>query len=98
VNLLREAITAGYELEIHYLALPNPELAIRRVKARVLMGGHDVAEGDIRRRFYRSRLNFVNWYLPMANRWVVWDAGIAPPRVLATWKKHDIKFVRGILI
>ena len=55
VNLLREALSVGYELEIHYFVLPNAEFAIRRVKARVAMGGHDVEEQAIRRRKIRHR-------------------------------------------
>ena len=97
VKLLKEAISGGYELEIHYLALPDPEVAIKRVKARVVMGGHDVPEDDIRRRFHRSRQNFVHWYLPIADRWVVWDAGPRPPQQLAAWQDHDIESVQSLL-
>ena len=98
VNLLREALSVGYELEIHYLVLPDPELAIRRVKARVAMGGHDVEEKSVRRRFHRSRENFLKCYLPMATRWIVWDAGIRPPKKLATWKDRDMQYLRQLLI
>jgi predicted ABC-type ATPase len=69
VGLLKEAKIAGFQLEAHYLVLPDSEFAIRRVKARVKMGGHNVNEEDVRRRFRRSRENFVRWYLPLADRW-----------------------------
>ena len=29
---------------------------------------------DIRRRFYRSHSNLVEIYLPLADRWTIWDA------------------------
>jgi predicted ABC-type ATPase len=62
------------------------------------MGGHDVKDEDVRRRFYRSRENFVKLYLPVAKRWVVWDAGQTPPMRLATWTEDDIKAVEKLLI
>ena len=98
VALLKEAKAAGFEIEAHYLVVPNPEFAIRRVKARVAMGGHDVAEADVRRRFFRSRENFVRWYLPLAERWVVWDAGARPPEELAESKEHGIEVVKRLLL
>ena len=98
LKLLNEALARGFELEIHYLTLPDPEVAIRRVKARVLMGGHDVADDDVRRRFYRSRENFVKLYLPLARRWVVWDAASACPKELARSDRDDTALVSRLLL
>jgi hypothetical protein len=40
------------------LYLPdNPERSIQRVRARVALGGHDVADSDVRRRYARSLSN-----------------------------------------
>jgi predicted ABC-type ATPase len=97
VKLLRDAVGVGYEVEIHYLLLPNPELAIQRVKARVRMGGHDVPEEDVRRRFFRSRQNFVKIYLPMATRWVIWNASVQFPTELANSAENDMGSVRKLL-
>ena len=46
---------SGYHVHILYLWLSSPELAVARVAARVRLGGHDVPEEDIRRR-YRTGL------------------------------------------
>ena len=49
---------------------------MRRVKLRVAMGGHDVPEDTVRRRYTRSLLNFHSLYLPLADRWVMFDNSI----------------------
>jgi len=54
VRIFEGALSSGYDLELHYLWLANVEQAIARVRRRVRMGGHDVPEKDVRRRFKRS--------------------------------------------
>jgi predicted ABC-type ATPase len=83
VGLLKRAKRSGFRLYLHYLWLPNPAIAIARVRERVKKGGHDVPEADVRRRFGRSLQNFVRDYAPLADRWAVWDNQTSPPRLLA---------------
>jgi predicted ABC-type ATPase len=64
---------AGYRIEIVYLRLASPRLALRRIAARVKQGGHDVPAGDVRRRFDRGWVNFVTVYRPLADSWAVYD-------------------------
>jgi predicted ABC-type ATPase len=52
----------GYEVHFYFLWIPTVQLALTRVRARVLEGGHDVAEGVVRRRFDRSVRNFLLGY------------------------------------
>lgn len=59
-RLLAEASVQGFEVRMWYVGLASPELHIRRVRARVRKGGHDIPEADIRRRFEHSRLNLVH--------------------------------------
>lgn len=44
----------GYHVEIIYLRLATPRLALRRIAARVRQGGHNVPRTDVLRRFARS--------------------------------------------
>jgi Uncharacterized protein conserved in bacteria len=39
----------GYSVRLIFLSLPNPEMAIERVAARVEQGGHNVASAVVRR-------------------------------------------------
>jgi predicted ABC-type ATPase len=57
----------GYRIEIVYLRLKSPSLAVRRVAARVRQGGHNVPRADIERRFVRSWENFCSVYQPLAD-------------------------------
>lgn len=58
-RLLAGAAARGAHLYVWYVGLSNPELHVRRVRARVRQGGHDIPEETIRRRFERSRLNLI---------------------------------------
>lgn len=59
-RLLREAAAQGIEIRVWYVGLCGLELHIERVRARVLRGGHAIAEADIRRRYVHSRLNLIH--------------------------------------
>ncbi len=58
-RLLARAASQGIEIYIWYAGLSSPQLHIERVRARVRMGGHDIPESDIRRRYDHSRLNLI---------------------------------------
>ena len=72
----------GYRVVVFYLKLPSEELAIARVQARVVEGGHKVPEVDIRRRFRKSWKNFQEIYQPLADKWIVFDNSGESPIVL----------------
>lgn len=58
-DLLIGAAGGGAVVKIWYAGLESVELHLRRVAARVKKGGHDIPEGDIRRRWDGSRANLV---------------------------------------
>lgn len=63
----------GYEFRLVYFWLPKVELNIERVARRAALGGHSVPEETIRRRYFRSIQNLFDLYLPLANRWDLFD-------------------------
>ena len=73
---------AGYRIEIVYLKVDSPQLALRRIAARVKEGGHDVPRMDVVRRFHRSWENFVRMYRQLADSWSVYDNSSERPRLL----------------
>ncbi len=92
-RLLKQAAEAGFEVRIWYVGLASPEHHLARVKARVLKGGHDIPEMDIRRRFDQSRLQLIS-LLPHLAELRVYDnteeadphKGLAPqPRLVLHW-------------
>ncbi|MFI5387986.1 MAG: zeta toxin family protein [Fimbriimonadales bacterium] len=73
---------AGYRIEIVFLRLPSPRLALRRIAARVKQGGHNVPRADVIRRFARGWHNFRTAYRPLADAWAVYDNSGKTPRLL----------------
>ena len=70
---LRQLKAQGYQAAIYHFSLTSASLAVRRVKLRVAMGGHDVPEDTVRRRYARSVSNFLMLYLPLADDWTAYD-------------------------
>lgn len=79
---LRKWTAAGYRVEIVYLKIDSPQLALKRIAARVKQGGHDVPREDVLRRFARSWANFDGVYRPLADAWMVYDNSGSESRLL----------------
>jgi predicted ABC-type ATPase len=86
-NRLRQR---GYRIDLIYLWLPNPELAIKRVQDRVRQGGHDIPEVDIRRRFTRGLQNLFHLYRSLASSWTLLDNSGQAPRTIASGTASDL--------
>ncbi len=72
-RFLRECQARRYRINLVYVWLESAELAVNRVARRVESGGHNIPEDIIRRRYERGRNNFVELYLPIANRFQAYD-------------------------
>ncbi len=72
----------GYHVEIIYLQLASPRLALKRIAGRVRQGGHNVQKADVLRRFSRSWHNFHTVYCPLAGDWAVYDNSSRPPKLI----------------
>jgi len=82
VRLLTDLTHRGYDAHIFYLWLPSPDLAVARVRRRVESGDHNVLERVIRRRFWRSLVNFDRLYRPVATTWRLYDGSMLGGRPL----------------
>jgi predicted ABC-type ATPase len=82
VKRLAQWKALGYRIEIAYLKIDSPQIALKRIAARVKQGGHDVPSVDVLRRFGRSWKNFVAIYRPLADAWAVYDNSGVEPRLL----------------
>jgi predicted ABC-type ATPase len=90
VNLFEKAKQRGYAIELHFVWIPDVREAIRRVRQRVIEGGHDVPAEDIRRRFARSIQHLLKDYAPLASKWFLWDNSMPPAKLLAESATHSI--------
>ena len=86
---ISELQSSRYNVHLVFLWLNSAELAIERVAERVRLGGHDVPEETIRRRYDRGLINFLHLYRPMVDSWQVFDASEEFPIEVAIGGKID---------
>ena len=70
-NTIKRAKENGYEVTLLFFWLDSVELAIERVKTRVAVGGHDIPEKVIRRRYYSEIKNLFVLYMPVCDYWMI---------------------------
>lgn len=63
LQMMLDARGRGFEVVLIYIGTETVEINLARIRNRVLAGGHDVPEPDVRRRYKRSLVN-----LPIAVR------------------------------
>lgn len=87
----------GYDFHLIFLWLPNEEFAVARVAERVRMGGHNVPEAVIRRRFGSGLRNFFQLYKPLSDFWRFYDnSEPAGPRLIASGGTRQNDDIRDI--
>ena len=57
LRMMVDARIRGFEVVLVYIGTENAEINLARIRNRVLAGGHDVPESDVRRRYQRSFTN-----------------------------------------
>lgn len=86
-RLVTHAKSRGFLVRLIYVVLDSPERNIERVRLRVLRGGHDVPEGKIIERYWRS-LEQLPWFLHEADEARIYDNS-GPEPVLIAEKSGD---------
>ncbi len=97
VAMLREAKARGFRVVLHYVMIGSAQQAVERVRLRVSLGGHDVPQEDIVRRYDRSLRHLLDDYLPLADEWGVWENWSPPARQIASEKDHSLAELRELL-
>lgn len=92
-SLLQSAKDNGYKIWLLYFWLPNPEIAIERVKSRVENGGHFIPEDTVIRRYYRGISNFINIYSEIADNWFVLDNSSPTSQLIVEGHKNIVSQV-----
>ena len=93
ISFLKALKKKGYSINIFFLWIPNPELAIIRIKDRVVSGGHDVPAVDVKRRFHRGLYNFLTHYRKLADTWLLFDNSGGVPQLIARDRNSKIEIV-----
>ncbi len=72
-NIIKQAKQLDYEIILIYFWLDSVDLAIERVRTRVIEGGHDIAQNVIYRRYYSGLKNLFELYIPICNYWMIFN-------------------------
>ncbi len=88
LNLIKRAQLSGYEIILYFFYLPSAEMAKERVKLRVSEGGHYIPENIIERRYYSGIKNLFD-YIPVADRWYIYENISFPPNPVARGEMPD---------
>ena len=83
LKTVKIAQEAGYYVTVLYFWLNSPDLAVKRVKARVAAGGHNIPEETVRRRYRVGIGYFFHDYAPICDRWILADNSKVPFKVVA---------------
>jgi predicted ABC-type ATPase len=82
-RLISQWRRSRYIVKVVFLSLPNSDVAIARVAARVAQGGHDVLTTIVRRRFAAGLSNFQNVYMHLVDKWEWYDNSDRAPRLIS---------------
>lgn len=76
---------SGYRVKLFYLELAEVEQSIMRVKRRVALGGHDIPDPVIRRRFTKSKKYLQDHYKSAVDEWYIWESLEGGFKQTASW-------------
>ena len=84
---IQDAQARGYTVTLLYFWLKHPDLAVERVKSRVLSGGHHIPEDTIRRRYDAGLINLSKLYMPICDSWMIINNTVDPFQKIAQGNK-----------
>ena len=93
LQIVRQAQQLGYETTVLYFWLNSPELAIERVRDRVVSGGHNIPDAVVRRRYVMGLQYLFDVYIPVIDRWILADNSKPPFSVVAEGSK-DVIYIK----
>ncbi|MEK6747422.1 MAG: zeta toxin family protein [Pseudomonadota bacterium] len=87
---IKKWIKNGYSVHIIFLWVRDVKISIKRVKKRVQMGGHNIPEEIIRRRYKRGIENFNNIYKDIVSSWEIYDNSSDDEGVIIADNKNNL--------
>ena len=93
LSRLKDLKKKGYLIHLFFLWIPNVRLSLARVASRVKMGGHDIPEEVVRRRFHKGIENFLKHYRSVVDSWMLFDNSGTVPHLIAEEKSGKAKIL-----
>jgi predicted ABC-type ATPase len=91
LDLVDQALTAGYRLLVYHLSVVDADFAVERVEDREAMGGHPVPDAKVRGRYDRNG-PIIRKAILRADDGFVFDNSVdgRPPRLLMTFQRGQL--------
>lgn len=86
-RVVEDVHRTGGKVNLIYITVESPAIAVARVAMRFARGGHGVPPHKVSDRYYRSHLN-LNWFATNADRFWVIDNSGSDPTVPPTMPAH----------
>lgn len=83
IKTIETARKYNYQITLIFFWLDSVDLAIDRVKARVMEGGHHIPKDVIIRRYYSGIYNLFRLYMPVCDYWMIFNNSISNPVLIA---------------
>ncbi len=93
-DLLKKARLLEYKTWLFYIGLRDADLHLERVKQRFAVGGHDIPDVDILRRFERSRANLPA-AIRLSDRTMIYDNSGRDFRLVASLERGILRRSSG---
>jgi len=87
--VLRKAKESGYFIKCIFVLTADPQINVKRVEARVALGGHSVEEEKIVKRYYKSLAN-IKVMMDMCDILHVYDNTLDKPVRIIRKHKEDV--------
>lgn len=82
-NKVKQAQDKKFTVTLLFFWLQNVDLAIERVKTRVIEGGHNIPKNVIKRRYKNGIKNFFDIYMEIVDEVLIFDNSDIKPELIA---------------
>lgn len=86
-RLVEKAHEKGFKVQLLFFWLPKPEIAIERVKQRVMEGGHNIPKDVILRRYHAGIDNLFRIFISRVDSWMLVENYSMPRKIIASGGK-----------
>ena len=87
LSLLKQATNCGYQIPIIFFWLKTK----LRVQKRVKLGGHNIPEEVVERRYSRGIHNLLNHFIHLCHHWSIYNNSEAEPKPICWGIKDELK-------
>lgn len=90
LDFIKRARESGYKVYLYFVALPDPELNLLRVKSRVMAGGHNVDPQKVVDRYKRT-MDLLAEAVRMVDNAYFFDNSSSEPQLFAQKENGELK-------